>query len=221
VKRELSGSLLRDILVENVKAVTAEAPFRPEGVKYALDEGGEPALRVATANVPLEYDLWEGLRNPAGLGLHPAGIREIWTFYAWRTAARRRDESGRGTMFALPVSFDEARDRFRRVLIVSVMLPFAEALLEAHDRFIRERMRGASWQFSRLYEEVNDTLDRAILRAGMYLNSEHTVAVAMDRKTVDDLSTQAIPMTCQGEAHGPDKEVHYPQKSIAVLTGLA
>jgi len=168
----------------------------------------------------MEYDLWEGLRNPAGVGLHPAGIREIWEFYAWRTASIRRDESGRETMFTVPLSYEEAALRFRRVLIVSVMLPFAEELLQEHNRFIREHARGASWQFSHLYEEVNDTLDRAILRTGMDLSSEQTVVVAMDRRAMDDISTQAIPLTRQGAVHGPEKEVQYPQKSVAVLTGL-
>jgi len=221
VKTELSHSSLSEVLVRNVKAIAAEPPFRVGEAKFALDAGGEPAVRVALANVPLEYDLWEGLRNPAGLGLHPAGLREIWEFYAWRTASQLHDESGRETMFALPLSFEQARDRFRRALIVSVMLPFSEELLAAHDRFIGERSRGASWEFSRLYGEVTDTLDRAVLRTGMDLTTETAVVVAMDRTTMDDLSAEAIPLTRQGKAHGPQKEVHYPQKSIAVLTGLA
>jgi len=100
------------------------------------------------------------------------------------------------------------------------MLPFAEKLLKEHDRFIRAHERGASWHYSRFYEEVNDTLDRAILRTGMELNTKESVVLAMDRKMMDDLSLQAVPLTRQGKAHGPQKEVHYPQKSVAVLTGL-
>ena len=44
---------------------------------------------------------------------------------------------------------------------------FAGRLLKAHDQFIREHKRGAFWQYSRFYEEVNDTLDKAILRTGL------------------------------------------------------
>ena len=217
----LSIPAITDLISGHIKALRNEPSFRAGEVKYDQNGAGEPDVKVAGANVPLDYDLWEGLRNPAGLGLHPAGLRDIWEFYAWRTASSGLDESGRETIFEVPRSFEYARDRFQRVLIVSVMLPFAEKLLKAHYKFIREHERGAFWQYSRLYEEVNDTLDRALLRTGMELTNAETVVLAMDRKTMDDLSSEAVPLTRQGRAHGPQKEVHYPQKSIAVLTGLA
>jgi ferredoxin len=68
---------------------------------------------------------------------------------------------------------------------------------------------------------VNDSLDKAILRTGMELTTPENVVLAMDRKAMDDLSLEAFPATRRGMAHGPQKEVHYPQKSLAVLTGLA
>lgn len=217
----LSLSAITALLADNIRALRDDPSFCAGEVKYALDRTGEPDVKVAAVNVPLDYDLWEGLRNPAGMGLHPVSLRDIWEFYAWRTAAGHLDEPGRETIFEVPRSFEYACDRFQRVLIVSVMLPFAEKLLKEHDRFIRAHERGASWQYSRFYEAVNDTLDRAILRTGMELNTKESVVLAMDRKMMDDLSLQAVPLTRQGKAHGPQKEVHYPQKSIAVLTGLA
>jgi ferredoxin len=212
---------IRKSLVANVKKLQADPALRTGELKYALDREGEPDVKVAAANVPLDYDLWKDLRNPAGLGLHPAGLRELWEFYAWRTACKRHDDAGRETIFAVPRSFEEARDRFRRALIVSVMLPFDEKLLRAHARFIARHERGAFWPYSQFYEEVNNTLDKALLRTGMDLTGTDNVVLAMDRKAMDDLSEQAFPLTYQGKAHGPQKEVHYPQKSLAVLTGLA
>ena len=35
-------------------------------------------MKLAVGNVPLDYDLWEGLRNPAIIGMYPAGLKEIW-----------------------------------------------------------------------------------------------------------------------------------------------
>ncbi len=211
---------IRELIAENIKALRNDPSLRSGEVKYALDRAGEADVKVAAANVPLDYDLWEGLRNPAGLGLHPAGLREIWEFYAWRTATEF-DEQGRETIFKIPRSFEYAKGRFRRALIVSVMLPFAAALLKAHDRFIREHKRGAFWPYSQFYEEVNNTLDKALLRTGMDLTHEENLVLAMDRKMMDDLSAEAFPLTYQGKAHGAQKEVHYPQKSVAFLTGLA
>ena len=217
----LSLSAITKLIASNIKALRDDPSFCAGEVKYAQDSAGEPAVKMAGANVPLDYDLWDGLLNPAGLGLHPASLQDIWEFYAWRTASSHLDESGRETIFEVPRSFEYARDRFQRVLIVSVMLPFAEKLLKAHDQFIREHERGAFWQYSRFYEEVNDTLDKALLRTGMELSNAENAVLAMDRKTMDDLSLEAVPLTRQGKAHGPQKEVHYPQKSLAVLTGLA
>ncbi len=216
----LSLSAITELITRNIKALRDDPSFCAGEVKYALDSAGEPDVKVAAANVPLDYDLWDGLRNPAGVGLHPVGIRDIWEFYAWRTIFGHPDEPGPDTIFEVPRSFEYAHDRFQRVLIVSVMLPFAGKLLKAHDRFIRAHERGSSWQYSRFYEEVNDTLDKAILRTGMEITTRENAVLAMDRKMMDALSLQAVPLTRQGKAHGPQKEVHYPQKSLAVLTGL-
>jgi hypothetical protein len=217
----LSSPAIKQLISRNIKALRDDPTLCAGEVKYALDGEGEADVKVAAANVPLDYDLWDGLRNPAGLGLHPAGLREVWEFYAWRTASKRCDDTGRETIFEVPRSFEYAQDRFRRALIVSVMLPFAGKLLKAHDRFIRENERGAYWPYSQLYGEVNNTLDKALLRTGMELTGADNVVLAMDRKMMDDLSATAFPVTYQGKAHGPQKEVHYPQKSLAVLTGLA
>ncbi len=217
----LSVPAIRERIAANIKALYDDPTLRAGEAKYALDNAGSADVKAAGANVPLDYDLWKGLRNPAGLGLHPAGVREIWEFYAWRTASERFDDAGRETIFEVPRSFEYAKDRFRRALIVSVMLPFAEKFLKAHDRFLRENERGAFWPYSQFYEEVNNTLDKALLRTGMELTHADNVVLAMDRKMMDDLSAEAFPRTYQGKSHGPQKEVHYPQKSLAVLTGLA
>jgi len=180
VGEDFSIPAITELISRNIKALREDPAFCAGVVKYALNDAGDPDVKVAAANVPLDYDLWEGLRNPAGVGLHPAGLQDIWEFYAWRTSSKRLDGCGRETIFEVPLSFDHARDRFQRVLIVSVMLPFAENLLKDHERFILEHNRGASWEYSRFYEEVNDSLDKAILRTGMELTTPENVVLAMD-----------------------------------------
>ena len=76
----LSDSSLAPLFREVIGELQEEPEFQSsrERVKYALDENGQPDVKVAVANVPLDYDLWEGLRNPAVVGSYPAGLREIW-----------------------------------------------------------------------------------------------------------------------------------------------
>ena len=70
-----------------------EFQWASENVKYALDKNGYPMVKVAAGNLSLDYDLWKGLRNPATIGLYPAGLREIWEFYENRV---KRNSAGYG-----------------------------------------------------------------------------------------------------------------------------
>jgi len=94
----LSG--LASLFREKIEELQGEPEFQwgAEKMKYAVDESGEPSVKVALGNIPLHYDLWEGLRNPALVGLHPVGLRGIWEFYANRRKVSV-DEHGRQTIF--------------------------------------------------------------------------------------------------------------------------
>jgi len=63
----LSLSAITALLAENIKAVRDDPSFCAGEVKYALDRTGEPDVKVAAANVPLDYDLWK-----------VCGIRPVW-----------------------------------------------------------------------------------------------------------------------------------------------
>ncbi len=77
---------LTELFKEKIIEVEEEPEFQrsAEKMKYAIDKSGEPLVKLAVGNVPVDYDLWEGLRNPAVVGLHPAGLTEIWEYYANR-----------------------------------------------------------------------------------------------------------------------------------------
>ncbi|MBU7042948.1 MAG: hypothetical protein HXS47_05090, partial [Theionarchaea archaeon] len=86
----LSHTFSRTIL-----ELTSEPRFqRTDRIGYAIDRHNRPAVKLAAAQVPLTYDLWKDLRTPAGIGLHPAGIKEIWEFYAHKRVSGI-DENGR------------------------------------------------------------------------------------------------------------------------------
>ena len=206
---------------EKIEELQGEPEFQwgAEKVKYAVDENGQPSVKVALGNVPLDYDLWEGLRNPAVVGLHPVGLREVWEFYANRRKVSV-DEYGRQTIFQVPRSFDFAQRNHSRAVIISVMLPFSPNVIKDYTQLFSGKGMGSSHLFSRMYEDVNLMIDKATSRAAIDLVSDDAVVVAMNNKNVNNVSKEAVPVTRQGASHGPAKGGNYSQKSIAVLTGL-
>jgi hypothetical protein len=218
---DLGNDRLATLLREVIGELQEEPEFQSskERIKHALDENGQPDVKVAVANVPLDYDLWDGLRNPAVVGSYPAGLREIWEYRANRRKATV-DESGRSTIFQVPQAFDFALSNYNRAVLASVMLPFSPDLVRDYAGIIQEKREGSSHVFSRMYDDVNRMIDTAISRVAMDLMTRHNVVVAMDNDTVRSVSAEALPLTQQGTSHGPCKGGNFPQKSLAVLLGL-
>jgi hypothetical protein len=218
---DLTVDSLTRLFKERITELQQEPEFRRSGeaTNLAIDGEGRPRLKLAVGNVPLDYDLWQGLRNPAIVGLHPAGLQEIWEFHA----NRRRGtvgRDGRKTIFQIPRSFDLARQQYSRAVIVSVMLPFSSRVMGEYAQMILEENKGSSHIVAQMYQDVNAMIDKATSRVGIDLVAEDTVVVPMDVATVKNVSTEAIPATRQGESHGPSKGGNYPQKSMAALLGL-
>lgn len=212
---------LRHLFGEKIIELQDEPEFqwKREGVKYAVDKNQNPCVKLALGNIPLDYDLWKGLKNPAIVGLYPLGLREIWEFYANRRKTGV-DESGRQTVFQIPRSYDFAIKNYSRALIVSVMLPFSLEVIENYIQLILREKRESSHIFSRMYEDVNLMIDKATSRIAASLVTNDTVVVAMTNDNVKAISQEAVPSTHQGTSHGPCKAGNYPQKSIAALMGL-
>jgi hypothetical protein len=196
-----------------------EFQWRLDKTKYAVNEKGAPHIKLAIGNTPLDYDIWEDLRNPATIGLHPIGLKEIWEYYANRKK-ERVDESGRPTIFQIPRSFNFARKHYNRAVVMSVMLPFSLRVIKEYGKKILKNNKGSTHTFARMYEDVNLMMDKATSRVALDLVTGDNVVVAMNQENVQSISTEAVPVTQQGASHGPSKAVNYPQKSIAVLMGL-
>ncbi|MFC1953170.1 hypothetical protein ACFLWR_03465 [Chloroflexota bacterium] len=209
--------------IENLMNVRKEPEFfrDEEKLKYAIDEEGKPSIKLAIGNMPLDYDLWDGLRNPATVGLHPAGIPEIWEFYANRRKTKV-DEVGRPSLFQVPKTFDYAKSTYNRAVIISVMLPFSENIIGDYVSQIIEKKGGSSYTFASMYNDINKTIDKAVTRVAidMVTDDNEAIVIPMTGENVNALSTEAIPQTKQGISHGPSKGGNYPQKSIGALLGL-
>ena len=174
---------------------------------------------MALGNVDLDYDLWQGLRNPAVMGLYPVGLQDIWEFYA-HSRKESVDQGGRGTIIQVPRSFDHAHEQYARAVIISMMLPFANHTTREYAQTLLEQGRASPYRVNRILQDINLLIDKSTSRVGMELVSGDTVVVAMDTATVRRVSTEGVPITRQAASHGPSKPVNYPQKSIAALTGL-
>ena len=220
---DFSVNGMTKIFKEKILELQDEPEFQRsiEKTKFATDKNSDPAVKLAVGNVPLDYDLWEGLRNPALIGIYPAGLREIWEFYANRRKGKV-DETGRQTIFQIPRSFGFAIDNYRRAVIVSVMLPFSKNIVHDYVDLVIEKGKSSSHKFTSMYEDINRMLDKVVSRVAIDLVTDDSerVVVAMNNDTVKAISTEAIPQTKQGSSHGPSKGGNYPQKSVAALLGL-
>ena len=75
----VSRSTLEKLLMEKILQLNAQPEFQwqEDHTIYEQDSDGSPAVRVSVAGCPVDFDLWAGLRNPAIVGVFPAGFREI------------------------------------------------------------------------------------------------------------------------------------------------
>jgi len=210
------------ILKEKILQLGAQPEFRwEEGQNtYEVDPDGSPAVRVALASCSVDFDLWANLRNPAKVGIYPVGFQEIWEFYA-SNRKKRTDASGRATIFQLSEPFLEAKKRYNGVLIISALLPLSKEIFATYNQYVHDQSFSPWDGYCKAWSECNQLLDRGITRLAMSLSNNTRVVVAMNDATVEKISAEAVPLTRQGASHGVCKGVNYPQKSIAVLTGLA
>lgn len=217
-----TDELLQENLTTLFKRVVAELQEEPEFKRkgkplYAV-ENGTPSIKVAAGNIPLNYDLWKNLRNPAVVGLYPVGLQKIWEFYA-HTKKRGIDTSGRSTIFQVPQPFDSAMKKYSRAVIISVMLPFSPDSIKEYTELVGDR-EGSSHVYYSMYDDVDTMVDRAVSRAALGLVRDNNVVVPMHKDNVIKVSKEAVPVTRQGSSHGPAKGGNYPQKSVAALLGL-
>ena len=190
-----------------------------KGPKYRVDGEGNPVIKVAALEVPLDTDIWQGLRNPAMVGRYPMGLPEIWEYYS-RITASSVDETGRGTIFSTAKDFDCAQDKFQRAVLISVMLPLAEEPFHDFVTLMETDGRGSVDFYNQWWSLMNKLLDRAVGRLGLSLRGNSRAAVMLTDKTLGTITEKVVPATRRGKEHGPCKGGNFPHKSLAALTGL-
>ncbi|MBT3272202.1 MAG: hypothetical protein HN368_03530 [Spirochaetales bacterium] len=219
---QINPASLTSLLKKTVSELSIQPEFAWEdGIQtFATDPDDSPAVRVGVGCCSPDFDLWDGLRNPAAVGLYPAGFEEIWDYYANRRK-QKTDEFGRATIFQVASTFAEAKKRYSRALVVSVMLPVASEVYSKYNTVIHDSGQ-APWEgYAKVWDEVNKLIDTGITRSVYHLMDDSRAMVVLNGDTVGRVSTESVPATHQGASHGVCKGGNFPQKSVAVLTGLA
>lgn len=187
---------------------------------HEVTKDGLPDVKAGIANCQLDFDFWDDLRNPAKVGLYPVDIKQIWEFWA-NYNKKKADKAGRATIFQTPPAFDTAVEKYKRVIMISVMLPVNEDVFAKYNNHIRKNSIAPSDTYCKAVSETEKLLDRAVMRLSLDFIGKDRAVIAMNNKNAKRITEETTPLTHQGTSHGVCKGGNYSQKSIAVLTGLA
>ncbi|MDP6380112.1 MAG: hypothetical protein QF662_02100, partial [Phycisphaerae bacterium] len=216
-------SISRDVLQALLAGKARDVARQPEhtgaaGVERFLADEGMPAVRLAVVNCAPDMDIWEGLRSPAQVGLHPIGLADIWMHYAVANIRSTRFD-GSPNPLAMPAPFSDALQRFKRAVIISAMLPMNPRIYHAHAARIQRAEDGPEDDYCRARGEVAAIINKAVGRLSLALMAAGRAVVPMNdanaARVIDGTRSDYL----KGGYHGPCN-CHYPQPSIAVMTGL-
>ncbi len=208
--------------IEKLKHLRRRAGYEPAELDpyYKTEADGCAAVKVAVANCELTFDLWQGMRNPATIGRFPLNFPQLWEFFAVNDMKRVHSDGSMNHLSAWR-SYEEARRIFGRAVLVSAMLPISDDVFRSYRETIIQRGAGTSEDCAEAETETAATLDDAMTRLAADLYDGTRATLALGAAQLRILSDEIVPKIHQGNAHGPCKEVHFPHKSLAVLTGLA
>ena len=208
--------------IEKLKEFRLRAGYEPAGRNpyYKTEAGGRAAVKGAVANCDLDFDLWQRMRNPATIGRFPLDLRQLWEFFAINDIKRVRPD-GSVNHLSGGRSYEDAKELFGRAVLVSAMLPISDDVFRLYRQTIVEGGAGTNEDCAEAETEVAAILDEAMGRLAADLYHEKRAPLALGSEQLRFMSSEVIPRIHQGHAHGPCKEVHFPHKSLAVITGLA
>ncbi len=216
----LDHPTLHGLLERKVAEVAGEpafnwgSDFRP----FMTDGRGAPVVRVAVANCRMDMDIWEGLRGPAGVGMYPLGLSDIWKHFAAADMQGTRFD-GSDDPLAMPEPFDDACRRFRRAVIISGMLALDPGIFEAYAAKIEAGDSEPIDYYSRVAGDVLRIVEKSLSKVALGLMAPDRAVVPMIEKKVRLIIDRTRAEYLKGRYHGPCNN-HWPQNSVAVMTGL-
>lgn len=217
---QINRELFQTMLQQKIKEVAGEPEYswQHSTNSYMTDDKGDPVVRVAVANFSPEFDIWQHLRSPAMVGRYPLSPADIWEHYAAANFQRTRPD-GSSNILALPETFENALARIRRVVIICGMLTVNP---EVHTTYAQKITRGDDDPFDyykRATVEVSEIVNKAIGKLALSLMAPKRAVVPMTTKGTEKIIERTRGEYRKGDYHGPCNN-HWPQNSIAVMTGL-
>ena len=210
---------LEALLIDKVDEVAREPEYSWQGGFNSLmrDAAGRPVARLGIANCPPDTDIWQGLRNPAQVGMYPIGLRDVWMHYAAANVKSTRYD-GSPNPLAMPEPFDDALRRYKRAVVISAMLAMDTAYPEAYAEKIERGDLDPIDYYSRGRGEVGAIINKAVGKLALSLMARAQAVIPMTQKNADSVINLTRSEYFR-RYHGPCNN-HYPQPSIAVMTGL-
>lgn len=208
--------LLREKVVEviNEPAYNWNSPFR----SFRTDEQGQPVIRIGIINFSLDMDIWAGLRSPALVGMYPVTPEDIWRHYACLTSKTVRAD-GSPNPLAMPESFEDAKSRYRRGIIVCGLLAVNPEVYRLYAQKVARGDEDPFDYYRRATDDVSRIIDKAISKTGLGLMAPDRAVVAMTDRNAEMVINRTKSEYYSDRYHGPCNN-HWPNNSLAVMTGL-
>lgn len=218
---EISSDVMESLFQNKVNEIAQEPEYTwgRDFKSFMTDRNGNPVVRVGIANCDLDTDIWDGLRSPANVGMFPLVPGDIWMHHAASSIQTTRYD-GSPNPLAMPESFEEAKEHLKRVVIIGVMLAVNPEIYEEYARMIENGEEGPYDYYSRaVNKEVGGIVDKAVAKSSLSLMGPGRAIVPMTNRNADRIIERTRSNYTTGRYHGPCNN-HWPQNSIAVLTGL-
>ena len=216
----LDRPTLQDLLQSKVAEVIAEPAFNWQSgfCTYRTDDAGAPLVRLAMVNCRIDMDIWHGLRSPALIGMYPLTLADIWTHFAAADLQGTRADGSENPL-AMPETFEDAGRRFRRATIFSGMLAINPEVFETYARKIEAGDDDPFDYYGRAAGDVCEIVERALSKVALLLMAPGRAVIPMTERKADLIVERTRADYLNGRYHGPCNN-HWPQNSIAVMTGL-
>ena len=211
---------LQSVLAEKVAEVRAEPDYTwgTSDANHMTDANNYPVVRVAIGNCSLDTDIWDGLRNPAKVGLHPIGLRDVWAYYAANSVKNTRRD-GSPNPLAMPETYEEAQEHFGRAAIICGMLPVSPRVFAAYAERISAGNHDPLDWYCKAVGETGSIVSRALSKLALSLLASDRAVIPMTEDRAQIVADMTRAEYQKGKYHGPTNAL-FPQNSIAVLTGL-
>ena len=217
---QLDQPTLHNLLERKVAEVVGEPAFnwRSDFRPFMTDDTGAPVVRLAVTNCRIDMDIWEGLRGPSRVGMYPLDLSDVWKHFAAADVKGTRPD-GTDAPLVMPESFEDARGRFRRAVIASGMLVLNPEIFKAYAEKIEAGDADPVDYYSRAMDDVDRIVEKALGKMALGLMASARAVVPMAERKVGQIVERTRAEYLKGRYHGPCNN-HWPQNSIAVMTGL-